>query len=325
MKPTLVTGATGFLGWHVATKLVERGHRVRALVRDVKRLHELDVEAVTGDLRDAASLERAAAGCGLVFHVAADYRLWARDSSELYRSNVDGTRNLLSAARSAGVERFVYTSTVGCIGIPKDREGDEDQPVSLDDMVGAYKRSKFQAEQVAIEFAGSGFPVVIVNPTAPVGDHDFKPTPTGKIIVDFLRNAMPAYLDTGLNLVDVRDTAEGHLLACERGKPGERYILGCQNLTLRKIFEELEQISGCKAPTVRIPYFVAYLAGMASTGWANVSGMEPRAPLDGVKMASKKMFASHAKAARELGFQPGPARTALTRAVQWFRENGYCQ
>ncbi len=329
MKPALITGATGFLGWHVARKLLDRGYSVRALVRDVKRLKELDLESnfevVTGDLRDPVSLERAVAGCGLVFHVAADYRLWAKDSSELYRSNVDGTRNLLSAARSAGVERVVYTSTVGCIGIPKDRPGDEDQPVSLHDMVGAYKRSKFQAEQVALEFAGSGFPVVIVNPTAPVGDHDFKPTPTGKIIVDFLRNAMPAYLDTGLNLVDVRDTAEGHLLACEKGRPGERYILGCQNLTLRQIFEKLERISACKAPRVQIPYFVAYLAGMASTGWANVSGRAPRAPLDGVKMAGKKMFASHAKAAGELGFTPGPVDIALARAVEWFRENGYCR
>ncbi len=325
MKPALVTGATGFLGWHVARKLLDRGIPVRALVRDRKRLKELDLEVVIGDLRDAASLERAVAGCGQVFHVAADYRLWAKNSSELYQSNVDGTRNLLAAARSAGVEKVVYTSTVGCIGIPKGGEGDEDQPVSLHDMVGAYKRSKFQAEQVALEFAGSGFPVVIVNPTAPVGDHDFKPTPTGKIIVDFLRNAMPAYLDTGLNLVDVRDTAEGHLLAWEKGRPGERYILGCQNLTLQQIFEKLERISGCKSPTVRIPYFVAYLAGLASTGWANVSGREPRAPLDGVKMASKKMFASHAKAARELGFAPGPVDLALTRAVEWFRENGYCQ
>jgi dihydroflavonol-4-reductase len=294
-------------------------------VRDIGRLRELDVEAVSGDLRDAASLERAVAGCSRVFHVAADYRLWAKDPSELYRSNVDGTRNLLLAAKSAGVERFVYTSTVGCIGIPKDREGDEEQPVSLADMTGAYKRSKFQAEQVALEFASSGFPVVIVNPTAPVGDHDFKPTPTGKIIVDFLRNAMPAYLDTGLNLVDVRDTAEGHLLACERGRQGERYILGGQNLTLKQIFEKLERISGCKAPTIRIPYFVAYLAGVASTGFANITGKEPRAPLDGVKMARKKMFASHAKAARELGFQPGSADIALSRAVKWFRENGYSQ
>jgi len=329
VKPALVTGATGFLGWHVARKLLDRGYAVRGLVRDPSRLRELSgepgFEAVTGDLRDAASLERAVSGCGLVFHVAADYRLWAKDESELYRSNVDGTRNLLSAARSAGVERVVYTSTVGCIGIPKDREGDEEQPVGLEQMTGAYKRSKFQAEQVALEFAGSGFPVVIVNPTAPVGDHDFKPTPTGKIIVDFLRNAMPAYLDTGLNLVDVRDTAEGHLLACEKGRPGERYILGCQNLTLQQIFERLERISGNRAPTIRIPYFVAYLAGIASTGWANVSGEEPRAPLDGVRMASKKMFASHGKAARELGFTPGPVDKALSRAVEWFRENGYCQ
>jgi dihydroflavonol-4-reductase len=325
VKPALVTGATGFLGWHVARKLVDRGQPVRVLVRDIGRLRELDVEAVSGDLRDAASLERAVAGCSRVFHVAADYRLWAKDPSELYRSNVDGTRNLLLAAKSAGVERFVYTSTVGCIGIPKDREGDEEQPVSLADMTGAYKRSKFQAEQVALEFASSGFPVVIVNPTAPVGDHDFKPTPTGKIIVDFLRNAMPAYLDTGLNLVDVRDTAEGHLLACERGRQGERYILGGQNLTLKQIFEKLERISGCKAPTIRIPYFVAYLAGVASTGFANITGKEPRAPLDGVKMARKKMFASHAKAARELGFQPGSADIALSRAVKWFRENGYSQ
>ncbi|MEP6536158.1 MAG: hopanoid-associated sugar epimerase [Bryobacteraceae bacterium] len=329
MKPALVTGATGFLGWHVARQLLDRGYSVRGLVRDAGRLRELTAEqgfeVVTGDLRNPDSLDRAVAGCGVVFHVAADYRLWAKDSSELYRSNVDGTRNLLSAARAAGVERVVYTSTVGCIGIPTDREGDEEQPVSLDQMVGAYKRSKFQAEQVALDFAGSGFPVVIVNPTAPVGDHDFKPTPTGKIIVDFLRNAMPAYLDTGLNLVDVRDTAEGHLLACEKGRPGERYILGCQNLTLQQIFERLEEISGCKAPTVRIPYFVAYLAGLASTGWANVSGREPRAPLDGVKMAGKKMFASHAKAARELGFAPGPVDKALRRAVEWFRGNGYCQ
>lgn len=325
MKPTLVTGATGFLGWHVAQKLVKRGHPVRAMVRDPARLRELDVETVTGDLRDTESVDRAVMGCGLVFHVAADYRLWARDSSELYRSNAGGTRNLLSAARRADVERFVYTSSVGCIGMPQDREGDEEQPVRLGDMVGAYKRSKFLAEQIALEYAAAGFPVVIVNPAAPVGDHDFKPTPTGKIILDFLHNAMPAYLDTGLNLVDAGDTAEGHLLACERGRPGERYILGCQNLTLQQIFEKLERISGCKAPTIRIPYSVAYLAGLASTGWANVSGRDPKVPLDGVKMASKKMFVSHAKARRELGFHPGPVDAALSRAVEWFRGNGYCQ
>ncbi len=241
LKPSLVTGASGFLGWHVARVLVERGHRVRALVRPGSRVEGLDVETVTGDLRDPASLERAAAGCGLVFHVAADYRLWARDPRELYRSNVEGTRNLLDAARRAGVERVVYTSTVGCIGIPHGGVGDENTPVSLDDMAGDYKRSKFLAEQVALEFARAGLPIVIVNPTAPVGDHDVKPTPTGKIVLDFLNGDMPAFIDTGLNIVDVRDTAEGHLLACERGRPGERYILGSENLTLAEILQMLAQ------------------------------------------------------------------------------------
>lgn len=324
MKPALVTGATGFLGWHVAKKLAARGHSVRALVRPASRLRELDVEPVVGDLRDAESLQKAVAGCGLVFHVAADYRLWAPDPDELYRSNVDGTRNLLTAAREAGVECVIYTSTVGCIGIPKGGIGDEQAPVRFEDMVGAYKRSKFLAERVALEFAAGGFPVVIVNPTAPIGDHDFKPTPTGRIVVDYLRGAMPAFLDTGLNVVDAGDTAEGHLLAAERGKPGERYILGSENLTLEQIFERLERISGRKAPAVRIPYPVAYAAGVVSTAWAGLTGREPRAPLDGVRMARKKMFVSTAKARRELGFSPGPADGALRRAVEWFRANGYC-
>src|SRR5690348_3959551 len=232
MKRALVTGASGFLGWHVARVLLERGFHVRALVRPGSRVTELDVETITGDLREPDSLARAAAGCGLVFHVAADYRLWAKDPSELYRSNVDGTRNLLRAARDAGVERVVYTSTVGCIGVPQGGIGDEDSPVALEDMAGDYKRSKFMAEQVALEFARGGLPVVIVNPTAPVGDHDVKPTPTGKIVLDFLNGAMPAFIDTGLNVVDVRDTAEGHVLACDRGVAAERYILGSENLTL---------------------------------------------------------------------------------------------
>jgi dihydroflavonol-4-reductase len=322
-RPTLVTGASGFVGWHIARKLIERGHAVRALVRGTSRLRDLDgVEAVTGDLRDAASLERAVAGCELVFHAAADYRLWAPDPRELYESNVDGTRNLLAAARTAGVSRVVYTSTVGAIGVPKGREGNEDDPVSLDDMNGPYKRSKFLAEQAALEFAAAGFPVVIVNPTAPVGDHDFKPTPTGRIILDFLKGAMPAYIDTGLNLVDVRDVAEGHLLACERGTPGARYILGCENITLEEIFTRLERISGVKAPTRRIPYALAYAAGVATTGC--VTGHEPRAPLDAVRMARKKMWVTHVKAARELGYSPGPADLALECAVKWFRSNGYC-
>jgi dihydroflavonol-4-reductase len=240
----------------------------------------------------------------------------------MYRSNVEGTRSLLDAARKACVERVVYTSTVGCIGMPAGELGDETTPVTMEEMSGPYKRSKFQAEQVALQFAAEGFPVVIVNPTAPMGDHDFKPTPTGKMVVEFLRGAMPAYLDTGLNVVDVRDVAEGHLLACERGRPGERYILGAENMTLQQILENLAQITGRKAPTVRIPYALAYAAGMATTAWARVSGVEPRAPLDAVKMARKKMWVKHDKAARELGYSPGPASEALRRAVDWFQANG---
>ena len=319
MKPVLVTGASGFIGWHVARLLLERGQRVRALVRPSSRVEELEVERVTGDLRDPDSLARAAEGCGLIFHVAADYRLWARRPAELYQSNVEGTRNLLAVARNAGVERVVYTSTVGCIGIPPGGVGDEGTPVGLQDMAGDYKRSKFLAEQAALEYARGGLPVVIVNPTAPVGDHDVKPTPTGKIVVDFLNRDMPAFIDTGLNIVDVRDTALGHLLACEKGKPGERYILGSENLTLAEILATLARITGRKAPTVKLPYAVAYGAGVASTAWARVTGHPPRVPLEAVRMARKKMWVSHEKARRELGFQPGPAETALARAVNWFQ------
>jgi dihydroflavonol-4-reductase len=298
--------------------LLERGYSVRALVRAGSRVEELDVERVTGDLRDAASLERAVAGCEMVFHVAADYRLWARHPEELYRSNVDGTRNMLQAAKSAGVERVVYTSTVGCIGMPPGGIGNEDTPVSIEDMAGDYKRSKFLAEQVALEFARDGLPVVIVNPTAPVGDHDVKPTPTGKIVADFLKGGMPAFIDTGLNVVDARDVADGHLLACERGRAGERYILGSENLTLAQILEKLARITGRKAPTMRLPYAVAWCAGACSTAWAEVTGTPPRVPLNAVRMARKKMWVTHEKARRELGFEPGPAETALARAVEWF-------
>ncbi len=294
---------------------------MRALARPNSKIGGLAIEKATGDLRDADSLQRAVAGCGLVFHVAADYRLWAADPTELYQSNVDGTRNLLEAARAAGVERFVYTSTVGCIGIPPGGVGDETQPVAIEQMSGAYKRSKFLAEQVALEFARAGFPVVIVNPTAPVGDHDVKPTPTGKIILDFIRGDMPAYIDTGLNLVDVRDVALGHVLAAEKGRVGERYILGNRNMTLREILEMMARITGKKAPTIQLPYAVAYAAGVVTTAWAKVSGKPPRAPLDAVKMARKKMFVSHAKAERELGFHPGPVEDALRRAVEWFDES----
>ena len=325
MKPTLVTGATGFIGWHMVQLLARRGHKIRVLVRTAAADIGLDgVERITGDLRDSGSVARAVEGCGLVFHLAADYRLWAADPRQIYQSNVDGTRNLLEGARHAGVDRVVYTSTVGCIGIPADAVGNEDTPVNEQDMTGAYKRSKFLAEKEALRAARAGLPVVIVNPTAPVGEHDVKPTPTGKVIVDFLKGKMPAYVDTGLNLVDVRDTAEGHLLACERGRDGERYILGCENLTLRQIFERLESISGVRAPRTRIPYAVAMAAGVVSTAWAGLTGSEPRAPIDAVRMSRKKMWVSQDKAVRELGFAPVPVEGALRRAVDWFRANGYC-
>ena len=325
MKSVLVTGASGFLGWHVARILLRKGFRVRALVRSTSKLTELEeAERVIGDLRDAGSLERAVAGCELVFHVAADYRLWAKDESEMYRSNVDGTRNILAAARKAGVERIVYTSTVGCIGMPDGKLGDESTPVSINDMPGAYKRSKWLAEEVALDESRKGLPVVIVNPTAPVGDHDVKPTPTGKMVVDFLTRKMPAFIDTGLNIIDAAETAEGHWLACERGKVGERYILGGENLTLEQIFGKLAKLSGVSAPTVQIPYALAYVAGAVSTAWAKVTGVEPRAPLDAVRMSRHKMWVATEKASKELGFTASPAEVGLAKAVEWFRSHGYC-
>lgn len=325
MKPALVTGATGFVGWHVARALRENGQPVRALARNPASLRELEgIEARQGDLRDPETLARAVEGCGTVYHVAADYRLWTRDPDDMHRSNVEGTRAMLDAARRAGVERFVYTSTVGCIAVPEGGLGDETMAARVEHMQGPYKRTKLLAEHVALEFAREGFPVVIVNPTAPVGDHDFKPTPTGKIVVDFVRGAMPAYLDTGLNVVDVRDVAQAHLAAAERGRVGERYILGAENMTLRQIFEALSPVAGRKPPSVEIPYFLAYAAGVVTTTLANVTGVEPRAPLDAVKMARKKMWVRHDKAARELGYAPGSAAGALARAVEWFRKHGYC-
>lgn len=310
----------------MARKLLDRGERLRALARNPERLRELEgIEPVQGDLRDREALKGAVCGCGVVYHVAADYRLWSRRPEEMFQTNVEGTRNLLEAARDARVERVVYTSTVGCIGVPQNGLGDEDSPVALEQMQGAYKRSKFLAERVALEFAASGLPVVIVNPTAPVGDHDFKPTPTGKIVLDFLRGAMPAFIDTGLNVVDVDDVAEGHLAACERGRPGERYILGAENLTLEQILLKLAEITGRPAPKLRIPYAVAYAAGVASTAWAQVTGHTPRAPLDAVRMARKKMWVKHDKAARALGYRPRPAAGALKRAADWFTAHGYCR
>ncbi len=297
---------------------------MRALCRPTSEIRELNVERVTGDLRDADSLTHAVEGCERVYHVAADYRLWTKHPADLYAANVDGTRNLLDAAARAGVRRIVYTSTVGCIGMPKGEEGNEDTPVSIADMTGHYKRSKWLAEEIALEKARAGSPVVIVNPTAPIGDHDWKPTPTGKIIVDFLANHLPAFVDTGLNLVDARDVALGHILAADKGKSGERYILGCENLTLEQILQRLAKLANKPAPKVKLPYAVAYAAGVVSTGFAHITGHPPMAPLEGVRMARKKMFVSHAKAARELGFQPGPVDAALQRAISWFKESGRC-
>lgn len=325
----LVTGVTGFLGWHVARLLAQKGERVRGLARQGSRVRELetgqdDLEIVRGDLREPATLAGAVAGCKAVYHVAADYRLWSPRPQDLYESNVEGTRNLMQASWQAGVEQFVYTSTVGCIGFPASGLGDETTPVSLADMTGHYKRSKFLAEQVALREAAAGKPVWIVNPTAPVGDHDVRPTPTGKIVLDFLKGDMPAYIETGLNLISAVDTARGHLLAAERGRQGERYILGGENLTLQQILGRLATITGHPAPRVRIPYAVAYGAAVVSTAWASVTGREPRAPIEGVRMAKKKMWVSTDKATRELGFTAGPVDEALRSAVDWYRANGYC-
>jgi dihydroflavonol-4-reductase len=324
---TLVTGATGFLGNHVARALSERGENVRVLLRpssNVRALEGLMVERQAGDLRDAASLDRALAGVKRVFHVAADYRLWAREPREIYESNVTGTQNLLEAARRAGVEKFVYTSTVATIAVP--REGalpDEATRASLDEMIGHYKRSKFKAEQMTMRAAEAGLPVVIVNPTTPVGPGDWKPTPTGKIIVDFLNGRMPGYVDTGLNFVPVEDCAHGHLLAAERGRIGERYILGGRNLSLKQMLDILAAISGRRAPRWKFHHILAYAAGYVDTAVARLVGREPQIPLEGVRMARHKMFVDASKAGRELGFLPGPIEGALERAARWYEANGY--
>jgi dihydroflavonol-4-reductase len=323
-----VTGATGFIGSHVARVLADQGAELRLLVRptsNLKNLEGLNAETATGDLRDAASLEKAMAGCDTVFHVAADYRLWVRDSGELYRSNIGGTQAILEAARKNGVRRVVYTSSVATIGFTSDgRPADEDSPVSLADMIGHYKRSKFMAEQIALEAGRAGMHVVTVNPTTPVGEQDVKPTPTGRIVVDFLKRKFPAYVETGLNLVDVRECARGHVAALEKGRSGERYILGGEDLTLKQILDNLGKITGLPSPKVKLPYFFAFAAGVvdeAITG--GLLRREPRATVDTVRMGKKKMFASSAKAQRELGWKIVPVEEALRRAVDWFRTNGY--
>jgi len=330
--PIFLTGATGFVGSHVAHALAEHGADLRLLVRpnsNTKNIQDLRADLVTGDLRDPASLEKGIAGCDVVFHVAADYRLWVRDPAEMYRANVEGTRAILGAARKNGVRRVVYTSSVATIGPAAASHGggwgaDEDAPVSLKNMIGPYKRSKFMAERVAIEAAESDLDVVIVNPTTPVGERDIKPTPTGRIVVDFLKEKFPAYVDTGLNLVDVKECAYGHIAALEKGRKGERYILGGQNLTLKQILDKLGAITGLPSPEVRVPYVLALLTGVVDEVIrGRILGREPRATIDAVRMGRKKMFASSAKAERELGWKLVPVDDALRRAVKWFMENGY--
>jgi dihydroflavonol-4-reductase len=323
-----VTGASGFLGSHVAKVLCEQGARLRLLVRassNLKNLQGLNADTVTGDLRDPASLEKALAGCDTVFHVAADYRLWVRDPHQMYRANVEGTRALLDAARKNAVQRIVYTSSVATIGFTSNgHTADEDSPVSLDDMIGHYKRSKFMAEQIALEAGRSGMHVVTVNPTTPVGEQDVKPTPTGRIVLDFLKRKFPAYVETGLNLVDVRDCARGHVVALEKGKSGERYILGGENLTLKQILDKLAAITGLSSPRVKLPYIFAFATGIIDeTITGRMLNKEPRATVDAVRMGKKMMFATSAKAERELGWKIVPVDDALRRAVGWFRDNGY--
>jgi dihydroflavonol-4-reductase len=323
-----VTGATGFVGSHVARALAEQGADLRLLVRansNPRNIQDLKADLVTGDLREPASLEKAIAGCDAIFHVAADYRLWVRDPEEMYRANVEGTRAILDAARKNNVSRVVYTSSVATMGFSSDgRSADENSPVSLDSMIGPYKRSKFMAEQIAVEAARAGQNIVIVNPTTPIGERDIKPTPTGRIVVDFLKKKFPAYVDTGLNLVDVKVCAQGHIAAFEKGRSGERYILGGENLTLKQILDKLAVITGLPSPTIRVPYFVALATGVVDEIFTGrIRGREPRATIDAVRMGRKKMFITSAKAERELGWKSLAVNAALSRAVEWFRANGY--
>jgi dihydroflavonol-4-reductase len=323
----LVTGGTGFVGANLVRELLAHGATVRVLARrssDRRALAGLAVEIAEGDLLDRPSLDRAAAGVRVVFHVAADYRLWARDPGELYRANVEGTRAILEAAAAAGVSRIVYTSTVGVLGIPKDgTPGTEDTPVSLADMVGPYKRSKFLAEVVARELAGRGAPVVIVNPSAPVGPWDVKPTPTGQMVLDFMRGRMLATMDTGLNVVHVRDVARGHLLAADRGRIGERYILGHENLSLAAIGVHLAALTGRRPPRFSVPYALAWCGAACMEGVARLTGGAPPVPLTAVRMARKRMYFSPTKAVRELGLPQTEVRAALRDATDWFAAHGY--
>ena len=330
-----VTGASGFIGANLVCELVARGHRVKALLRpgaDTRGLANVEFERVRGDVSDRNALERAMRGCDWVFHVAASYHLWLRDYAPMYAANVDGTRNVIEAATTAGCSRIVYTSTVGCIGLPKAEGGiftptDETTPVSEAQMSNHYKLSKWRAEVVARELAAKGSPVVIVNPSAPVGPRDVKPTPTGQVIVDFLNRAMPAFVDTGLNYVHVRDVAIGHILAAERGRVGERYILGNAegNWTMKQALDVLAEITHLPAPKFQAPHALAFAAAYVGEALAAITGKPPKAPLAGVRMARYKMWFNPAKAIRELGLPQTSPKQALADAVEWFKANGYAK
>jgi dihydroflavonol-4-reductase len=327
MQKVLVTGATGFIGANVARLLIERGEDVRVLVRptsDRANLAGLPVEVALGDLRDARAVRAAVRDCRRVFHVAADYRFWARDPGELYRSNVEGTTHVMEACRAEGVERVVYTSTVGTIGLAAHPAPcDETTPLLEGQLTSHYKRSKVQAERVALDFAARGLPVVVVNPSAPVGPWDTRPTPTGQIIVDFAHRKLPAIVDTGLNVVHVRDVADGHLLAAERGRIGERYILGHRNMTLAEIVAELAELTGIPAPRLRLPYAVAWTAGAVSTAVSTwITHRPPAIALEAVRMARRRMFFDAGKAVRELGLPQTPVRAAFAEAIEWFEQKG---
>src|SRR5256886_7668349 len=305
---TFVTGATGFVGSHVARILAEQGAQLRLLVRpasDLRNVEGLTADLVQGDLRDSSCLQKAVTGCESVFHVAADYRLWVRDPAQMYRSNVEGTRAILDAARNGGVRRVVYTSTVATMGFMQNgHPANENSPVSLAEMIGHYKQSKFLAEEVALHAGHSGMDVIVVNPTTPVGERDIKPTPTGRIVVDFLKKKFPAYVDTGLNLVDATECARGHIQALEKGRAGERYILGGENLTLKEMLDRLGGSTGLPSPKVKLPYVFALAAGVVDeTVTGRILGREPRATIDAVRMGRKKMFITSAKAERELGWR----------------------
>src|SRR5712664_2184416 len=323
---TLVTGASGFLGSHVARQLVARGDDVRVLLRPSRHnraISDLSLQYVTGDLRDPSSLDRALKGVKRIFHVAADYRLWAKRSKDIYESNVGGTKNLLAAAESAGVEQFIYTSTVATIAVDRPQPPNEATEARLEEMVGHYKRSKWLAEQEVLKAAKQGAPIIVAMPTTPVGPWDWKPTPTGKIIVDFLNGKMPGYVETGLNFVGVEECAAGHLLVSDKGKVGERYLLGAENLTLKEMLDTLAKITGLSAPKLKIPHGLALGVAYANTVFSRLLGREPGIPIEGVKIARHMMFVDSSRAQRELGFKAGPVAAALERAVRWYEANGY--